>query len=77
MALTLFGPKTDTEAKIMQSTSKRDEPSQRPQPPQGKGMPSTTQVQSVRKDVTVRLSLATPSPAEADELQEKGYGHGV
>jgi hypothetical protein len=61
----------------MQSTTKRDDPSKRPQPSQGKGTPSTTQVQSVRKDVTVRLSLAAPSTPEADELHENGYGHGV
>jgi hypothetical protein len=60
----------------MQGTTKQDEPAKRPAPEQGRGTPSTGAVQSVRKDVTVRLSLSPPYP-ESDEIKEHGYGHGV
>jgi hypothetical protein len=60
----------------MQGTTKQDEPAKPPAPPQGRGTPSTGAVHSVRKDVTVRLSVSAPFP-ESDEIKEHGYGHGV
>jgi hypothetical protein len=60
----------------MPGTTKQDEPAKRPTPPQGRGTPSTGAVHSVRKDVTVRLSVSTPCP-EPEEIKEHGYGHGV
>ncbi len=60
----------------MQGTTKQDEPAKRPTPAQGRGTPSTGTVQSVRKDVTARLSVPPASP-ETDEIKEHGYGHGV
>ena len=61
----------------MQGTTKGTQPGSRPQPAAGPGTPATTTVQAVRKDVTVRLSLAPPPAAETEELKEEGYGHGV
>lgn len=68
---------------MMQGTTPRDEPAKRPpagperRTGPGRGMPDTAAVQSIRKDVTVRVFVAPPAPPEPDELREHGYGHGV
>jgi hypothetical protein len=78
MALLAFWLPTDKEGEtIMQGTTKGTQPADRPQPAPGPGTPATTTVQAVRKDVTVRLSLASPPTPDAEELKEDGYGHGV
>ncbi|HXG90672.1 MAG TPA: hypothetical protein VNJ02_20325 [Vicinamibacterales bacterium] len=69
----------------MHMTSKPDDaqkrsetmPGQGPQRSPGQGKPSTHTALSVRKDVTVRVSVARSQGAEGDELKEDGYGHGV
>jgi hypothetical protein len=78
MALRLFRehPITEEESRIMQSQSKREEPAKRPQPTQDRGKPASYAAYALRKDVTVRVSVA-PMTVEADELREHGYGHGV
>jgi hypothetical protein len=42
-----------------------------------RGAPHTYAAHAVRKDVTVRVSLAPPAPPDSEELGEHGYGHGV
>ena len=61
----------------MQTMTKRDEPMKRPQPPAGRGRPSTASARAARKDVTVRVSVTTAAALDAEELKEDGYGHGV
>lgn len=61
----------------MESMTKQDEPASRQKVETGPGTPSTTSVLAARKDVTVRVSVATPPTPENEELKEEGYGHGV
>jgi hypothetical protein len=61
----------------MHTMTKRDEGQKRPQPPTGRGTPSTHSALSSRKDVKVRGSVTSPAVAEGEELKEDGYGHGV
>jgi hypothetical protein len=41
------------------------------------GAPATYAAYASRKDVSVRVSVKALLVAEADELREEGYGHGV
>ena len=61
----------------MNSMASQKEPAKRGEQPTDRGVPSTYAAHAVRKDVTVRVSLTPPSPQEAEELKEDGYGHGV
>ncbi len=61
----------------MESMTKRDEPASAQKGETGQGAPSTTTVLAARKDVTVRVLVATPPASESEELKEDGYGHGV
>jgi len=60
----------------MQTSTRRDDPSKRPQPPPERGAPPTYAAHASRKDVSVRV-LVTPATPEPEELREDGYGHGV
>jgi len=60
----------------MQATSKQDEPAKQPQPSPQRGAPPTHAAHAVRKDVSVRVSVAPPAPMDVEE-REDGYGHGV
>jgi hypothetical protein len=76
MALFIFRRTADKEITTMQGTTKRNEPAKQPSAP-SRGAPATASVQSVRKDVTVRVFVAPPPPPDGEELREHGYGHGV
>jgi hypothetical protein len=79
MALRLFRQKADNServGKIMETSKKADEPAKPPQKTPERGAPATYAAHAMRKDVTVRVSVAAPTP-EPEELREHGYGHGV
>jgi hypothetical protein len=59
----------------MKSSTKPGEPAKQPTAAD-RGAPATYAVHAVRKNLTVRV-LVAPTPNEADELREHGYGHGV
>jgi hypothetical protein len=59
----------------MKMPSKPEEPA-KPPSAADRGAPPTYAAHAVRKNVSVRV-LVKPTPAEADELREHGYGHGV
>jgi hypothetical protein len=60
----------------MQMSTRRDEPSKRPDPSQERGAPATYAAHALRKNLAVRVTVK-PSGAEPEELREPGYGHGV
>jgi hypothetical protein len=59
----------------MQMSTKRDEPVKRPSSPPERGAPATCAAHAIRKDVSVRVFVMPK--ADAEELREPGYGHGV
>lgn len=60
----------------MQTPTRRDEPSKRPQRSPERGVPASYAAHASRKDLAVRV-LVKPSSPEPEELREHGYGHGV
>jgi hypothetical protein len=60
----------------MKMPTRPDQPAKRPQAGADRGVPPTYAAHAVRKDLSVRV-LVKPTPGEADELREDGYGHGV
>ena len=59
----------------MKMTTKSEDPAKAPSRPD-RGAPATYAVHAMRKNLKVRV-FVKPTPAEADELREHGYGHGV
>lgn len=60
----------------MTMPTRPEEPAKRPASAAERGAPSTYAAHAVRKNLSVRV-IVKPAPAEADELPEHGYGHGV
>lgn len=60
----------------MKMPTRPEEPAKHPQPGPDRGAPTTYAAHAVRKNLAVRVSVK-PTPSEADELREHGYGHGV
>ena len=60
----------------METQAPRPNQKSGPQPGPTKGAPPTYAAHAVRRDVSVRVSVRSPQ-AEAEELREEGYGHGV
>jgi hypothetical protein len=69
-------PRPIRREKGMYTQVKRDEPSKPVQPSPQRGEPPTYAAHAVRKDVTVRVSVAPPQSHDTEE-REDGYGHGV
>jgi hypothetical protein len=61
----------------METPAKRQEPAKEQERPSARGAPATCAAYASRKDVAVRVSVKSAFVAEAEELREEGYGHGV
>jgi hypothetical protein len=60
----------------MKMPTRPEEPAKQQPTAAERGAPPTYAAHAVRKNVSVRVWVK-PAPADADELREHGYGHGV